>query len=150
LVAYALNIAITQDRPDPAPEVETAVSERTACVRRFIEAWKSRDLDRIMGFFSDDCVYHNMPLDPVTGSAAIRAALHAFVGAATQIDWELHQIAENEAGVVLTERTDRFEIGGRWIALPVMGAFELRDGKIARWRDYFDMSQFMKQLPVAP
>ena len=74
-----------------------------------------------MGFLADDCVYHNMPLDPVKGSAAIRAVLQSFAGSATGIEWELHQIAETEGGVVLTERTDRFEIGGRWIALPVMG-----------------------------
>ena len=126
------------------------MSERTATVRRFIEAWKTRDLDRIMGFFTEDCVYHNMPLDPVKGPAAIRGVLQSFAGISSAIEWELHQIAEGESGVVLTERTDRFEIGGRWVALPVMGAFELRDGKISAWRDYFDMAQFTKQLPGSP
>ena len=126
------------------------MSERTAVVRRFIETWKTRDLDRIMAFFTDDCVYHNIPVDPVKGPAAIRAVLQSFAGMATAIEWELHQIAETEGGVVLTERVDKFEIGGRWIALPVMGAFELRDGKLCAWRDYFDMAQFTKQLPGAP
>jgi limonene-1,2-epoxide hydrolase len=28
-----------------------------------------------------------------------------------------------------------------------MGAFVLRDGGIAEWRDYFDMNQFQSQLP---
>jgi limonene-1,2-epoxide hydrolase len=51
---------------------------------------------------------------------------------------------------VLTERIDKFEVGGKWIALPVMGAFELREGKISAWRDYFDLAQFTKQLPGAP
>jgi limonene-1,2-epoxide hydrolase len=119
-------------------------------VRRFIDAWKTRDLERIMGFFTDDCVYHNMPLDPVKGPAAIRAVLQSFAGMSTAIEWELHQIAETEGGVVLTERTDRFEIGGKWVALPVMGSFELRDGKICAWRDYFDLAQFTKQMPGAP
>jgi limonene-1,2-epoxide hydrolase len=27
-----------------------------------------------------------------------------------------------------------------------MGTFEVRDGKIAAWRDYFDMKQFMDQM----
>jgi limonene-1,2-epoxide hydrolase len=126
------------------------MSERTATVRRFIDAWKHRDLDRIMAFFTDDCVYHNMPLDPVQGPAAIRAVLQSFAGLSTAIEWELHQIAETEGGVVLTERTDRFEIGGRWVALPVMGAFELEDGKIRAWRDYFDLAQFTKQMPGSP
>jgi len=126
------------------------LSERTAVVRRFIETWKTRDLDRIVAFFTDDCVYHNIPVEPVRGQAAIRAVLQSFAGMSTAIEWELHQIAETEGGVVLTERVDKFEIGGRWIALPVMGAFELQDGKICAWRDYFDMAQFTKQLPGAP
>ena len=126
------------------------MSERTAVVRRFIEAFRARDLDRIMLFFTDDCVYHNIPLDPVQGPAAIRAVLQSFAGMSTAIEWELLQIAETEGGVVLTERVDKFEIGGKWIALPVMGAFELQDGKSCAWRDYFDMAQCTKQLPGAP
>ena len=34
---------------------------------------------------------------------------------------------------------------GSWIELPVMDAFELRDGKICAWRDYFDLAQFQRQ-----
>ena len=34
---------------------------------------------------------------------------------------------------------------GKTIALPVAGVFELRDGKIAAWRDYFDLQTFMTQ-----
>ena len=49
---------------------------------------------------------------------------------------------------MLTERLDRFEIGGKWIELPVMGSFDLRDGKIENWRDYFDMKQFTDQMPT--
>jgi limonene-1,2-epoxide hydrolase len=30
------------------------------------------------------------------------------------------------------------EIHGRWATLPVAGVFEIRDGKISLWRDYFD------------
>lgn len=126
------------------------MSETTAVVRRFVESWKTRDLDKIMAFFTDDCVYHNIPVDPVQGTTAIRAVIQSFAGMATAIEWELHQIAEAEGGAVLTERVDKFEIGGKWIALPVMGSFEIRDGKICAWRDYFDMAQFTKQLPGAP
>jgi limonene-1,2-epoxide hydrolase len=30
-----------------------------------------------------------------------------------------------------------------------MGTFEVRDGKIAAWRDYFDLNQYMSQLQAA-
>ena len=123
------------------------MSERTAIVRDFIAAWSDFDLDKIMAFFTPDCVYHNMPLEPLQGTEAIRKVIESFAGMASKIDWVLHHIAESPDGVVTTERTDRFLIGERWVELPVMGAFELADGKIRAWRDYFDMAQFQNQLP---
>ena len=113
----------------------------------FIAAWNAKDIERVMGFFTADCVYHNMPVDPVQGSEAIRGVIDGFTGMASEIEWELHQVAENEAGVVLTERTDKFLIGDKWVALPVMGSFTLEKGKISAWRDYFDMNQFTSQMP---
>ena len=51
-----------------------------------------------------------------------------------------------DGDVVLTERVDYFVMPDKTIELPVMGAFEVRDGKIAHWRDYFDLQQYMSQL----
>ena len=118
-------------------------------MRSFIEAWSRNDLAEILAYFAPDCVYHNMPIEPARGIEATRKMLAGFSSMATKVEWVLHQIAESEAGVVLTERTDRFEIGGRWVELPVMGSFELRGGKITAWRDYFDLAQFQRQLPGA-
>ena len=125
------------------------MSENLERVRAFIAAWKRNDLDEIMGFFADDCVYHNMPMAPARGIEATRAIIKGYSSMASRVEWVLHQIAETESGVVLTERTDRFEIGGRWVELPVMGSFELAGGKITAWRDYFDLAQFQRQLPAA-
>ena len=50
---------------------------------------------------------------------------------------------------VLTERVDRFLMNGQPIALPVMGTFEVRGGKIAAWRDYFDLADYQRQLAAA-
>ena len=125
------------------------MSANTKVVEDFIGAWGENDIEKIMTFFDADCVYHNMPVEPVTGTEAIRAVIDGFAGAATAIDWVVHHIAETSSGVVLTERTDRFEVGGKWIELPVMGTFVLRDGKIVEWRDYFEMKQFTDQMPGA-
>jgi len=123
------------------------MSDNQAVVRDFIDACNDNDLERVMGFFTEDCVYHNIPVAPVTGPDAIRAVLSGFMGMSREIDWVTHNLAETGNGVVLTERTDRFLIGQKWIELPVMGAFDLRDGRICGWRDYFDMAQFQSQLP---
>jgi len=122
------------------------MSENTRVVASFIEAFNAIDLDKIMGFFEEDAIYHNIPIDPVQGTETIRAVLQGFMGMASKVDWVLHNIAESENGTVLTERTDRFFVGEKWIELPVMGIFEVEAGRIRAWRDYFDMNQFQSQL----
>ena len=48
--------------------------------------------------------------------------------------------------VVLTERIDHIGSGDVSFPVPVMGVFEVRDGKIARWRDYFDTGLLGKMM----
>ena len=117
-----------------------------AIVSEFCDAWTARDVDAILSYFHDDAVYHNIPVEPAVGPEAIRAVVEMFVPPADAIEFVVHHIFSNPAGdVVFTERTDRFVMGGKTIELPVAGVFELRDGKIAAWRDYFDLQTFMSQ-----
>jgi limonene-1,2-epoxide hydrolase len=115
-------------------------------VRRFCGTWSTGDVDAIMAFFADDAVYHNIPMDAVTGTDAIRAFIEGFTGNIEKIEFRVDNIATN-GEVVLTERVDVFTLPGKTIDLPVMGTFEVRDGKIAAWRDYFDLNQFMSEMP---
>ena len=107
-------------------------------VRRFCAVWSNVNADEIAEFFTDDAVYHNIPMDPLTGRDAIKTFIAGFAGGAKQIDFRVSNIVA-DGDVVLTERVDVFE-------LPVMGTFEVKDGKIAAWRDYFDIKQFMDQM----
>ena len=117
-----------------------------AIVSEFCDAWAARDVDAILAYFHDDAVYHNIPVEPAVGPEAIRAVVEMFVPPADAIEFVVHHIFSNPAGdVVFTERTDRFVMGDKTIELPVAGVFELRDGKIAAWRDYFDLQTFMSQ-----
>jgi limonene-1,2-epoxide hydrolase len=37
-------------------------------------------------------------------------------------------------------------MGEKWIEIPLTGVFEVKNGKIALWRDYFDLAMFQKSL----
>ena len=114
-------------------------------VRDFCAAWEALDKQRILDAFTDDAVYHNMPMAPAIGKEAIGSLLDFILAQATDgVRFDIKQIVA-EGNVVLTERTDTFTTGDKKIALDVMGTFELRDGKIAAWRDYFDMAQWTRQ-----
>ena len=108
------------------------------------EAWSRREIDEILDYFTKDAVYHNIPMPAVEGHEGIRNVLNMFVPPADSIQFDILRIASN-GDIVFTERIDRFEMGERKIALPVAGVFEISDGKIAAWRDYFDMQMFTQQ-----
>lgn len=116
-------------------------------VRDFCDAFSRRDPKELIGLLAPDCVYHNIPLEPLTGHAAIEPMLASFLSPCTRVEFEIRHLAAN-GSCVLTERVDRFWLAnGKTIALPVMGAFEVgRDGAITAWRDYFDLAQYMKQM----
>jgi limonene-1,2-epoxide hydrolase len=115
-------------------------------VRRFCSAWSdgvaAKDL---AAFFTDDAVYHNMPLAPVTGRDDIATTIESFTTGVEGIEFRVLNIV-GDGAVVLTERVDVFKLPDKAIELPVMGTFEVRDGQIAAWRDYFDMNQFTSQM----
>jgi limonene-1,2-epoxide hydrolase len=120
------------------------MSDPVQVVREFCAAWEARDEARILDAFTEDGVYHNIPMQPAAGKDAIKAVLGMILGPATEVSFEIVNIVAN-GDVVMTERVDTFRMGERTIALPVMGVFEVRDGKIAAWRDYFDLATWTKQ-----
>ena len=118
-----------------------------AIVTDFCAAFDRLDWDGIYAHLADDIVYHNIPMEPVHGLDAFKAVYAAFP--VSEARFEINNIAAN-GNIVLTERTDRFVLAGQPIVIRVMGVFEIRDGKIAVWRDYFDLAQFTGQMPTAP
>jgi limonene-1,2-epoxide hydrolase len=122
-------------------------TESVALVRRFIEACTRADPDEFASYFTDDAVWWNSPWHAVEGREAIRETLRRGAERMTALPWEIRHIVANGA-VVLTERVDNFLVGEKRISVPCMGIFELREGKIAAWRDYWDLKQLERQLPA--
>ncbi len=124
------------------------MSDSKQVVVDFVEAWNRLDYDAIYGAMSDDIFYHNIPMEPCVGIEAVRAFFDGSGMGADGAQWDIHHIAA-DGEVVLTERTDKFRINGKWIAIRVMGTFELQGGKIAKWRDYFDLAEFQNEMAAA-
>jgi limonene-1,2-epoxide hydrolase len=120
-------------------------TENEKLVSDFCETWKSRNLDKIMDFFTADAVYHNIPMEPARGKDAIRQLINSFLPMASAVEFKILRCA-SAGNVVMNERVDVFQMGGKHVELPVAGVFEVRDGKISAWRDYFDAQMWTKQL----
>ncbi|MFI5776530.1 limonene-1,2-epoxide hydrolase family protein [Nocardia sp. NPDC051570] len=119
-------------------------------VRRFCAAWSDdAEVSELAAFFTDDAVYHNIPMAPLTGREAIADNIASFIRPGPPgvmgIDFRIINIAAN-GPVVMTERVDVFTIPGRSFELEVMGTFEVTDGRISAWRDYFDLNQFTSRM----
>jgi limonene-1,2-epoxide hydrolase len=122
------------------------MSDSTDLIQRFCDEWgKAGNIDAIVDYFTDDAVYHNIPVAPVTGKDAIRATIEMFTTGVDRMEFRVLNIAAS-GDTVLTERVDAFFLADKTIELPVMGTFEVREGKIAAWRDYFDLNQYMSQM----
>jgi limonene-1,2-epoxide hydrolase len=110
-------------------------------VTAFIAAIVAKDFARATELATEDIVYDNVPMPTVTGPAAMCDMLSPV----EEAEWTVHrQIAVGD--VVMNERTDRLKINGAWFELPVAGVFEVRDGRVALWRDYFDLQTMINGL----
>jgi limonene-1,2-epoxide hydrolase len=116
-------------------------------IREFLTAWEHRDTDHIVEAFADDGVYHSMPLAPIVGRAAIREFVSGFADVPPGRLEIRHQVATEH--VVLNERTDYITLNGKPVTLPICGVFEIADGRITAWREYFDLGPARAAYGVA-
>ncbi len=123
-----------------------ANSTPTEVVDGFIAAIEAKDLEGAGGFVADDLYYDNVPVGDMTGRDAMLDFLKPMLSGDGPVEFEvLRQTATGN--MVMNERVDRFHTGsGRQVELPVMGVFEVNDGLITFWRDYFDNATFMRQI----
>lgn len=115
-----------------------------ATVAAFIAAIERRDLDAALALLTDDCTYDNVPIGPVRGPDAVREILGPMLDRSDEVDWPVSRQAAN-GEVVFNERLDRFRTGERWIEIAVTGVWEVHDGRITLWRDYFDLDTYRRQ-----
>src|SRR3977135_775070 len=115
-------------------------NDATAPVLEFCLAFgKGVPPSELVEFFSDDAVYHNIPVEPAVGREAILGLLNMFLTPVERVEFRVLNIVA-DGDTVLTERVDVFHLPSTTIELPVMGTFEVKDGKIVAWRDYFDLN----------
>jgi limonene-1,2-epoxide hydrolase len=112
-------------------------------VRTMCDTFAKHDAGALRPFFTEDVVYHNIPMDPCIGIDATITFIEGFFSMCDAMTIETTHLAVRD-NVVLTERIDTFSVGGKMVPLPVMGTFEMREDKISAWRDYFDLGQITK------
>lgn len=106
--------------------------------KAFFAAWARQDHQAVLALLHDEVEYQNMPFpDVLRGKAAIAGFMAKFGKGMSNIHVEFRHIVE-VGDVVFHEGVETYTRKGTRIALPYCGVFEIQDGLIRGWRDYFD------------
>ena len=121
------------------------MNDNERIIRDFIAAWSRLDASELASYFTEDGCYYNIPTDPVRGRDNVEAFIKGFTANWTETEWDIVSIGA-VGDRVYAERLDRTKTTAGDVDLPCLGVFEMRDGRIAEWRDYFDLGTFMKAM----
>jgi limonene-1,2-epoxide hydrolase len=124
------------------------MTDNERIVREFIQAWSRLDPTELVSYFAADGTYYNMPTAPVTGQENLSRFITGFIRPWESTDWEiLNLLADGD--IVMVERVDHTVVAGSPVDLPCLGIFEMENGKIKIWRDYFNLPTYTDALTAA-
>jgi limonene-1,2-epoxide hydrolase len=121
---------------------EPTTVDNTRTVEVFLYALQDEDFDTAGAVLDDDLVYQNVGLPTIYGRDRTMKLFRSMQGRA-RFEVKIHRIAADGAAV-LTERTDALIFGPLRLQFWVCGVFEVHNGRITLWRDYFDFYDMLK------
>jgi limonene-1,2-epoxide hydrolase len=107
-------------------------------VEQFLLHFEAMDFDAALPLLADDVEYTNIPMGTVRGHAGVRSVLEPFFAPIHENEFVILRRASTDH-IVFLERVDRHRLDHGWRELAVNSVFEVHDGKVTVWRDYFDL-----------
>ncbi|WP_102142481.1 limonene-1,2-epoxide hydrolase family protein [Mycobacterium hubeiense] len=123
---------------------ELTAVDTTRIVETFLNALQDEDFDTVEASVADNLVWQNVGWPTVHGRQRVMRLFRSMSGRAG-FEVKIHRIAA-DGTTVLTERTDALTVGPLRLQFWVCGVFEVHDGRITLWRDYFDLFDVTKAI----
>lgn len=123
-----------------------AGSSNTLTVETFLSAVQDEDYGTVDALLADGVKWQNVGYPTIAGRQRIMKLLRSGQGR-LGFEVKFHRIAA-EGSTVITERTDVLILGPLRLQFWVCGVFELHDGRITLWRDYFDSFELFVKAPL--
>lgn len=121
-------------------------AQKLETVKQMVEAWNTRNWERVYDLFAPDGVLQSMMLSqPTVGREAIRKRIGALATDISRIELKIRHMGVAD-GVVFIERVDDFVYRGNHGAVPVVGVVEVANGKVKVWREYYDRAQMIEAM----
>lgn len=115
-------------------------------VKTFLAMWESPGgIEKsFQAYFTPQTTWENVGMSTTTGPDEAMAVMKGFEATGMRSMWVENLHVAQVGDTVLTERIDHaHDADGKTVmSIRVMGAFDVRDGKIVAWRDYFDTKGF--------
>ena len=119
-------------------------TDNALMVENFLNALQDQDFATFERLLDDDIVYQNVGLPTVRGGARVAKMMRSMEGR-MGFEVKFHRNVA-EGATVLNERTDAMVFGPLRLQFWVCGVFEVHDGRVTLWRDYFDTFDFVKAI----
>jgi limonene-1,2-epoxide hydrolase len=137
------------------PQGVAAKNETEQLVLDFIHAFYGQhiDIDAATALMADDFVWQlHVPLSPVVvGRDAARAELEKHNSLSTgMVEGSEIRTIVSDGDTVVVERVDVNTMNDVAVSFNVTAIFEVRDGAITHWREYWDTSHVARQLGIEP
>jgi steroid delta-isomerase-like uncharacterized protein len=125
-------------------------------VQDFATAFNARDVDGLLACFTERASYTDNFFGEHRGRDGLRAMFERMFREGRDYAWQMDRIVETPAAAaaewtfsyVVTDAVPRS--AGRKVRFRGMSLFELEQGRIARYREYFDTGVALVQLGFAP
>ena len=125
-------------------------------VREFERAFNRQDVAALVACFTPDGSYHDTFFGGHAGSDALRAMFERMFREGRDYRWTMETVVETDAGAAaewtfgytVTDAVPRS--AGRAVHFRGMSLFEKREGRIAAYRESFDLGAALLQLGFSP
>src|SRR5215510_13722953 len=133
LAAFAVFSGLS--RSASAADWNEAERASVKLVTDFCAAWSTRNMNNVLPFLSDDCVYRmTETTPPAAGHDGVIQRLKTWVDTASLVEFRV--LDTMAAGpIVINHRIDRF-LTKQPLTWEGVGVFFVKDGKIKEWSDY--------------
>lgn len=121
-------------------------AEKIATVKQMLDAWNRTNFEDVANLFATEGVLHSVMRQPLVGRDVIYRHLKTLQSAkaGNEVNIEVKHIGLID-GLVFTERLDRVLINGKRGEIPAVGIFDVRNGKVALWREYYDRETLLRE-----
>ena len=130
----------------------STTSDMRKMIEEYVASWATHDAEKIASFLADDCVFEDVALGTVAhGKEEFKVSARGIFATITDFKEELTSIFIGEDWACIESVLSGTQTAtGKSYAVRMASVVELKDGKIKRNSDYWDMASMMKQVGLMP